>query len=68
MTTTVHKTLDDLGPSYLKGMFVSYIPERTLPSGTQDLLKVPMSNMMTLGDRANNTRLAFFCGIRFMLI
>ena len=48
----VYKAMNDLGPSYLKEVLVPYKPQRTLRSGTQGLLKVPASNMVTVGDRA----------------
>jgi hypothetical protein len=48
----VFKAITDHGPSYIKDLLVPHCPPRALRSGSQGLLKVPMTSMKTVGDRA----------------
>jgi len=49
---TIYKSLNGLGPSYLKDLLESYQPSRTLRSKNKKLLMEPRTKTKNYGDRA----------------
>ena len=46
------KSLNDLGPSYIRDLLQTYWPSRNLRSSTMNLLATPKSRLKFYGDRA----------------
>ena len=46
------KSLNDLGPSYVRDLLQAYKPTRSLRSSTRNLLVTPRSRLKFYGDRA----------------
>jgi len=49
---TTYKALNNLAPSYLRVLFIPYIPTRQLRSSSKNLLYVPRFNLRSYGVRS----------------